>query len=271
MFAASALTYGVVSSSPLGGAYDDRVHPRQPQPERDDDRDDADDDADEAVGAFAREEAEVEERVEEQAREEPRHVRHACTTARMSRATGEKSCWSVTRWNSVSSDVAKSRLARAADTTCSATNLSLRQDHRARADLLDHVEAMRAEEDHPALRGEHRDERAEEQARVDVEAGERLVEHEQVGVVQQRRREQHALAHALAERGHRAVARVPQQKQLQELDDLPVERVLRHAAQPADQRQILRCREMRVEVRLFRDVADALLVARPDPPTGSCR
>src|SRR6185295_4966470 len=37
-------------------------------------------------------------------------------------------------------------------------DLSLRQDHRARADLLDHVEAMRAEEDHPALRGEHRDE-----------------------------------------------------------------------------------------------------------------
>src|SRR5436190_10502878 len=36
-------------------------------------------------------------------------------------------------------------------------NLSLREDHRPRADLLDHVEAVGAEQDHPSLRREHRD------------------------------------------------------------------------------------------------------------------
>jgi len=42
---------------------------------------------------------------------------------------------------------------------------------------------------------EHPDERLEEQCRIHVEARERLVEHEQVGIVQERRGEQHALAH----------------------------------------------------------------------------
>src|SRR6185369_2492781 len=87
-----------------------------PQPQRDEYGDDADDDADEGVGAFAREEAQVEKRIEEMAREE---LRHDCTTSRMWRAMGEKSCWSVTRWKRLSSDAESPW--READTTCSAT------------------------------------------------------------------------------------------------------------------------------------------------------
>src|SRR5207249_838168 len=100
-----------------GRRVDDGIHPRQPQAQRDDDCDDADDDADEAIGAFTREETEVEERPEEVPREE---LRHPCTMARMSRATGVKSCWSVTRWKRLSSDAESPW--READTVCSATS-----------------------------------------------------------------------------------------------------------------------------------------------------
>ena len=137
-----------------------------------------------------------------------------------------------------------------------------RQDDGARADLLDHVEAMRAEQDHAALGRKHAQQRTKQQAGVDVEARERLVEHEELGVVQEGRGQEHALAHALRVRGHRAVAAVPEQEEPQQLRHLPVEPRLRHPSKASDQRQVLGGRQVRVEVRLLRHVADPPLVCR---------
>src|SRR6187200_1906364 len=52
------------------------------------------------------------------------------------------------------------------------------QDHDARTELLDHVEAVRAEEHHAVARSKHAEQRSKEQAGSHVEPGERLVEHE---------------------------------------------------------------------------------------------
>ena len=91
---------------------------------------------------------------------------------------------------------------------------SLRQDHDAGAELLDHVEAVGAEEHHAVASNEHAEQRSKEQASGDVEPGERLVEHEQIGVVDQRGRKQHPLTHAFRVGRHGRVAAVPQQKSL---------------------------------------------------------
>jgi kynurenine formamidase len=67
-----------------------------------------------------------------------------------------------------------------------------------------------------ALACEDAEQGAQEQPGIDVEAGTRLVEHEQLGVVQEHGRDEHALAHALGERRHRAIA-VVQLEQLEKL------------------------------------------------------
>ena len=60
-----------------------------------------------------------------------------------------------------------------------------------------------------------------------------------------------------------AIARVPiavQREKPQQPVDAIDRRLCRQAAQLADHRQILQAAEMGIQVRLFRDVADALLV-----------
>ena len=201
---------------------DDRAHqhPRQQQPERQHRRDDADQDALKGVrrrprrGRRSRTARRRNERVSRyQARSlDARSEGHdAAMVSMISRATGVKSGCCVTRTKVSSSD-------RRPATPSAAISLlrdqpPFRQDHDPRAQLLDHVEAVRAEENHPAVGGEQREQRAEQQAGVDVEAGERLVEHEQIRIVHQRRGEQHALPHALRVRRHRAVAAVVQLEQ----------------------------------------------------------
>ena len=75
-------------------------------------------------------------------------------------------------------------------------HLAAMQDDHARADALDGFEFMGAEEDHLAAAGEFLHQAAQDQRGGNVEAGERLVEQEQIGIVQQRPGEQDFLAHA---------------------------------------------------------------------------
>ena len=115
------------------------------------------------------------------------HGQAPAMVSRICRASGAKSGCSVARTNVSSSESGPSRAKSA--TRRSSDDPSRRQHDDPRAELLDHVEPVRAEEDHPALVGEHAQQRAEQQTGVDVEAGERLVEHEQLRVVQERGRD----------------------------------------------------------------------------------
>ena len=71
------------------------------------------------------------------------------------------------------------------------------QDDDVRAETLDGLQLMRAEEHDLATLGELLNETAEHQRRADVEAGKGLIEEDELRVVQERRDEQHLLAHAL--------------------------------------------------------------------------
>ena len=73
---------------------------------------------------------------------------------------------------------------------------SLAQDQHLRAHFFQHVENMRAVEDHAAPRRQPFHQFAQHQRRGDVQARKRLVENQQVGIVQQRGREQDLLPHA---------------------------------------------------------------------------
>ena len=184
----------------IGRALERRVFPIDPrqQAEREDHRDDAEQ---------RRMNASAPSREENQDRRARRRWRVRCAAGRsrqpsahadpsvgddrQSRATGVKSAGQDGR-----TDPRATRRRRlAGEMSCCATGV-LRQDDRAGADLLDHIEAMRAEQS-SGLPRRARDERSKQQARVHVETGKRLVQHQEIRVVQQRRREQHALPHAL--------------------------------------------------------------------------
>ena len=79
----------------------------------------------------------------------------------------------------------------------SATILRAVQNHHVRADALHDFEIVRAEQHHFAARREFLNQAAQHQARGHVEAGKRLVQQDEIGIMQQRGREQHLLAHAL--------------------------------------------------------------------------
>ena len=66
----------------------------------------------------------------------------------------------------------------------------------ARAHPLDHVEDVRAVEDRPALGGERGQQTLGQRGGIGVEAGQRLVEDDQQGIVQQGGSDQHFLPHA---------------------------------------------------------------------------
>ena len=102
------------------------------------------------------------------------------------------------------------------------------------------------------------DHRAQHQAGRHVETRERFVEHDQLGIVQQRRRQLHLLPHALREGGERRILIVLEAEQLHEALDLRVEHGIFQAAKTADQAQIFGCGEVGVEKRLFRNVAELL-------------
>ena len=70
-------------------------------------------------------------------------------------------------------------------------------DQRPVTHAFDSIEHMRAVEDSLTLRCQRCNEVADDQAGVHVQAGKRLIEHHNVGIVEQRRSQQGLLAHAL--------------------------------------------------------------------------
>ena len=77
----------------------------------------------------------------------------------------------------------------------SATTLAAVKDHDARADALDRLQLVRAEQHDLAARGELLHQAAEDERRADVESGEWFVEQEQLGIMQQGGDQQHLLTH----------------------------------------------------------------------------
>jgi hypothetical protein len=123
----------------------------------------------------------------------------------------------------------------------------LREDDDFGAELLHDFDYVGAEEDRPSGVRETADDCTQHQRRADIETGERLVE-DDGGIVQQGGRNQHLLAPAFGERGERGVAVVGEPQQLQQPIDRRLETRFREVAEPADEPQVLRRREVCVEV-----------------------
>ncbi len=83
----------------------------------------------------------------------------------------------------------------------------------------------------------------------------RLVEHEQLRVVEERPAEGEPLRHAARERADALAAHVPQPEALEEHPDALAP--LGNAVEAAEEVEVLECGELAVEERLVADVADA--------------
>jgi hypothetical protein len=83
-----------------------------------------------------------------------------------------------------------------------------------------------------------------------------------VGAVEDRRGDQNLLPHPFRVRRQRLIAIVPDAEQLHEAFDLVGERLLIEVAQAADEAQVFRAGEIRVEVRLLGHVPELRLVAK---------
>ena len=105
-------------------------------------------------------------------------------------------------------------------------------------------------------RGEELEEIFEEARGDDIEAGERLVEDEQLGIVQQGRGDEHALAHAFGVGRDGRVLPGLEMEQLEQPRGLGFNERLAEAAEPADQLQVFEPGEVVVEMGFFGDVAE---------------
>ena len=135
------------------------------------------------------------------------------------------------------------------------------------ADVLDQLELVAGEEDGGAagrLVAEHLRERAH---RDRVEAGERLVEDEQLRLVHQRRRELRPLLVAVRELLDLRVGAVGETEPLQPV--APPRRAPRasQSVQAAEVGELLADRHPRVEAALLRHVAEAQPLREPDRPS----
>jgi hypothetical protein len=129
------------------------------------------------------------------------------------------------------------------------------QDDDPIADALDDFENVRAVENRLTARRQRPHQVPQHHGRRDVEAGFRLVEDDDRGIMQQRRRDDDLLAHALRVRRDALIGRGAQVEQRQEAVDLAGEQRLRQLAQAADQIQVLAAGEERIEIGLLRYVA----------------
>ena len=127
-------------------------------------------------------------------------------------------------------------------------------DRRGVARLLDLVEQVRGEEHRAALADERADHLAELEDPGRVEAVGRLVEDQQLGVGEQAARDAEALAHALRVARDLLVGAVGEADARERAVD-PRERL--GAAHRGDDAQVLAPGQVRVEVRLLDDRADA--------------
>ncbi len=135
-------------------------------------------------------------------------------------------------------------------------DLSFGDDDDAIADQLDDFEDVRDVEDCLALRGELLQQIFEETGGDDVEAGERLVEDEQLGIVQQGGGDEDALLHALGVERDGRVAPGFEAEQGEEPVGLEVDEGLGQVAQAADELEVLEAGEVGVDVGLLGDVAE---------------
>jgi len=99
---------------------------------------------------------------------------------------------------------------------------------------LDHFQDVRAVQEHLVARGERSQQAAQDQGGVDVQPGKRLVQDEQLGIVQQGGQQQDLLAHALGIAGQRGVAVFPEPGQVEQLVRLRLQHPAGQAAQAAD-------------------------------------
>ena len=129
------------------------------------------------------------------------------------------------------------------------------------ADQLDDLEDMRDVEDGLALCGELLQQIFEEPSGDDVEAGERLVEDQEPGIMQQRSRDEDALLHALGVERDGRVAPGLEAEKREELVGLEVDEGLGQLAQAANELQIFEAGEMGVDVRFLRHVAEGGAIA----------
>src|SRR6516165_6915285 len=91
----------------------------------------------------------------------------------------------------------------------------------------------------------------EEKSGGNIEPGKRLVEDENIRIVEKRRGDEHALLHALGVGSERRVAVQIQGKELQEVGCLLVHQGFWKFPQPAHQLQVFHSRQRRVNVRLL--------------------
>ena len=94
----------------------------------------------------------------------------------------------------------------------------------------------------------------EQRRAVLVERGERLVQDEQVGVVEQRPAQREPLRHATRVRRHALVPRLPEREALEQHPDALAP--LRNAIEPSEELEVLDGRELAIDERLVREVAD---------------
>ena len=138
-------------------------------------------------------------------------------------------------------------------------HLARAQDQDRGADLFNDLKDVGTIKDDFPLAGQGAQQGAQHQPAGHVQAGERLVQDEDIRVVQQGGGEQNLLAHALRIRGERRMAVIPERECPKEFVHLRFQNAARHAAKPAHQLQILPAAKMRVEVSLLGHVADAPL------------
>src|SRR5260370_41867003 len=119
---------------------------------------------------------------------------------------------SIANWEKIASSVGRDISARSCSMESLATTRPLCRIT-TRAETLDGLEFVGAEQDDFAARRELADQTAEHQRGINVETGEGLVEQDDLGIVQQRGGKQNLLPHALRVRRNGDVAVGGQGKQ----------------------------------------------------------
>ena len=140
-------------------------------------------------------------------------------------------------------------------------HLSLPQDDDRRADLLDHLEDVRAVEDDLPAGGERANELLQYEGGADVESGRRLVEQDDVRVVQQPGRDQDLLPHAFRIGREPCMPVVVDSEEAEKPLDLLGEHVGLDLAEPSDEREVFGTGQVGVQVGCLRHVPDAPPVA----------
>src|SRR5437773_4627805 len=123
---------------------------------------------------------------------------------------------------------------------------------------------MRAIENGFSSRAECLDEVLENEHRGYVEAGERFVQDEHIGIVHKRGDQEDALAHPFGVGAQRNMPMSKQREKLEEGADLDFHSLRRHGAKSSDHLQIFLTGEKRIKIGFFRNVAEPLSIRRSE-------